>query len=84
MNRQDKDAQVEHVFMHWYCLSYIGKDILHGLNANASIYIGYKQKGITLSEIERNKGEAGLKNDAVLISATYLGYMTREQFTGAK
>ena len=68
--------------LHWYCFSYIGKDIKTGLTANGCTYSGYTEEGVTLQAITENKQNAGVTDDAVLISVSYLGKMTKEVFTG--
>ena len=65
---------------YWYCFSYIGNS--GGSNANACTYVGYDKKRITKQMIEENKTYAGLGSNSVLISATFLGYMTRAEFEG--
>lgn len=69
---------------HWYCFTYIGTDLktnTHG--AYASAYSSYTKNFVTLRMINNNKQHAGLKNDAVLLSVSYLGYMTKEEFDGS-
>lgn len=66
---------------HYYCFSYSGRDSL-GNSYEANTYTGYKEKEITLSIINENKVYAGVSTNAVLISVSYLGYMTVEAFTG--
>lgn len=64
---------------HWYSFSFSGIDENSGCQCNASTYIGYKEKLITRMRIDYAKKAAGV-SDAVLLNASYLGYMTKEQF----
>lgn len=66
--------------LHWYCFSYIGKLLKDGSHCNACTYTGYEHKEVTLGMIKENKRNAGVADDAVLISVSYLGHMTREEF----
>ncbi len=51
-------------------------------NATASTYIGYSENKINMHKIREAKKSAELGPNAVMISCCYLGYMTREEFTG--
>lgn len=72
--------------LHWYCFSYYGNSRDGKLTefAHGSAYAGYKTKKITLSRIEENKAFARVSDSSVLISCSYLGLMTNEEFTGNK
>ncbi len=65
---------------HWYCFSYVGKSLVGGENCEVSTYSGLPSQKITKDIIGINKQYAGVSNNAVLISCSYLGYMTREEF----
>ena len=65
--------------MHWYCFSYVGA-VDSGLQHGCS-YVGYESENITHRNIKENKRNAGMKDDAVLVSVTRLGYMTKQEFT---
>jgi len=67
------------VRQHWYCFSYT--DIAGSISIFASTYTGYIRKGITMQRINENKKNANVRGEAVLVSCSYLGYMTREEFT---
>ncbi len=70
---------------HWFAFSYTGnnRDGSPG-QAWASTYTGYEQRdsNVTMDMIHENKAYADVADDATLISVSYLGYMTREEFTG--
>lgn len=68
--------------LHWYCFSYTGKlaDGSEG-TASASTYSGLIENKITLRRMKENKANAGMRIDAVVVSISYLGLMTREEFT---
>ncbi len=68
---------------HWFCFSYVGSSNDDGgATAYGSAYVGYLRRGVTRAMIEENKGVAGLSRDAVLVSVSYLGKMTRGTFVG--
>jgi hypothetical protein len=71
-------------YRHWYCFSFSGKidGSVVGMDCRASTYAGYKQKNITLEMITEQKKQAGVTSSAVLMSVSYLGYMTSEEFKG--
>lgn len=64
---------------HWYCFSFSGA--ANGVGASASQYLGLETKQIKKMFINYASELTGLDKGAVLISATYLGLMTNEQFT---
>lgn len=66
---------------YWYCLTYAGYIIDEpSSNGQASIYVGFIKNQVTLVEINRNKKAAGVTSEAVLLSASYLGYMAKQEF----
>lgn len=67
---------------HWFCFSYRGYNLDDGLTCDASTYTGYNHKNITLKAIKENKVHAGVRDSAVLISVSYLGYMNKEEIMG--
>lgn len=67
---------------HWYCFAYIGNDLNSNLACHASTYTGYKNKKVTMDRIMKNKAHAGVTDEAVLLSVSYLGYMSNEEFKG--
>lgn len=67
---------------HWFCFSYIGRDEETNQKVNACTYTGYNHKNITMAMIKANKKNAGVKEDACLISVSYLAHMTKEDFKG--
>lgn len=58
---------------HYYCFSFI--DSL----GFASVYKGLSNNQITMQDIDSAKLDAKVESSAVLISASYLGYMTKEE-----
>jgi len=72
---------VNALVMHWYCFSYHGKTLDGGLDCESSTYTGYPLKKVTMKMINENKENAGVTLLAVLTGCSYLGHMTREEFT---
>ncbi len=67
---------------HWYALSYRGKCLDSSHQADATTYTGYPDTNLTMDHIMEGKENAGVRGDAVLISVSYLGFMTRKEFVG--
>ena len=67
---------------HWFCFSYQGYALDNGEKCKASTYTGYPLKYVNMKMIQDNKEFAGVDKDAVLISCSYLGHMTKEDFLG--
>jgi len=65
---------------HWFAFSFIGKAIDNGSTANASVYIGYPDKRITLKRMREANAAAGVRDGAALISVCHLGFMTKQEF----
>ncbi|WKW33164.1 hypothetical protein KIH13_04530 [Pseudomonas viridiflava] len=63
---------------HTYCLTFV--DSSTGQMAYASVYAGFDEHKITLSQIADAKGAAGVTQAATLLSCSYLGHMTQEEF----
>lgn len=40
---------------HWYCFTYIGNTINGNLSATACTYVGFKDKKITMSHINKQR-----------------------------
>jgi len=76
----DLNNELEANKKHWYCFSYVGTLLDTEQQANACTYTGYDRQEISLVDINKNKENAGLKNNAVLIGLVYCGFMTRKQF----
>lgn len=62
---------------HWYCFTYAAAGM------QASTYTGYEKKGVTMQMIDENKKNAGVPQESVLLACIHLGYMTKDEFTGA-
>ena len=76
----ENTAEVDSGKLHWYSFTYQGKPINgYGISIGGS-YAGYSGEGVTLDIIRRNKERAGLERDAILLSTSYLGFMTKEEF----
>ena len=66
--------------LYYYCFSFKGLTP-NGSNADASSYAGYEsQPFFTFKEIDKQKINSGLTVGAVLLSITFLGVMTKEEF----
>lgn len=65
---------------HWYCFSFSGFDENSKKQCQASSYTGYADRNISMARIRENKAYAGVSDNAVLISCSYLGRMTKSQF----
>ena len=68
--------------LHWFCFTYSGKDNDSGRQCFACTYTGYNDKIISKRMIDHEKYNAGVKQDAVLLAVSYLGYMTKAEMTG--
>jgi hypothetical protein len=64
---------------HWYCFAFVGNSVEDGKECRSCTYTGYLDKLITMPRIKENEQYAGMKDGAVLLSVSYLGYMTKEQ-----
>lgn len=63
---------------HGYALSF-----MHPAGAtitNACVYLGYPNQLLTLPRLNAAKVQAQVPPDAVLLSANYLGFATRDEF----
>lgn len=58
---------------HYYSFAFTQRD------CQASVYIGYDDKVVTMARIEAAKKSAGLVGTSVLLSCCYLGHMTRAE-----
>lgn len=68
--------------VHWYCFSFKGTCLKTNSDCSSSICVSREEKKITMANIREGKKYAGVKDSAVLISASYLGHMTTEEFEG--
>ena len=68
--------------LHYFCFSYAGQTADTNQQCNACTYTGYNDKNITIAMIEKNKEYAGVNKNSALLSVSYLGYMTRTEFSG--
>ncbi len=66
---------------HWYAISFKGflRDEI-GMQADATAYIGFVDKRITMRRVADAKDAAGVDQDAALIAVSYLGRMPRSEF----
>jgi hypothetical protein len=55
-----------------------------GTTTTASIYLGNPKKIVTKSQINSAKKAAGMSSDAVMLSCSYLGKMTKYEFVFSK
>lgn len=69
------------VMYHYFCLTFIGST--NNGHAYASTYLGLKDKKINKQLVDDNKLKAGIDIGAVLLSASYLGYMSEEEMKGS-
>jgi hypothetical protein len=65
---------------HYYAFSFMYKAA--GKEICGSVYWGLDQKKVTLAHIEKAKDAAKVPKGSVLISCSYLGYMTDDEFRG--
>lgn len=66
---------------YWFCFSFRG-DFKDGGAGVASYYAGFLTKKITEKRIEDSKINLGMKENTVLMSLSYLGFMSRSEFSG--
>jgi len=70
--------------LHWFCFSYVGDHAEASISTgtvHGSTYTGYAEKKITIKNIKENKAYAKMSEDSAVVSISYLGHMTREEFT---
>ena len=60
---------------YWYCFVFRTQD------KYSSCYGAYSKKCINLNRIKESKKFAGLDDDSLMISCTYLGFMTKIEFS---
>ena len=53
---------------HWFAFAFTGKQEACGTPCDASLYIGYPDKKITLGRIQACKTDAGVTQEAAMIS----------------
>lgn len=61
---------------HWYRLVFIEGATVHALT------LGVCKKEIRATEIIKAKEDLGASEDAIFISSSYLGYMTKSEYLG--
>ena len=67
----------------WYCFSFVGKNAENGCSCDSSMYSGLPSRKITKSIIDDNRKYAGVNPEAVVVSISYLGRMTKSEFVGS-
>jgi len=63
---------------YWYAYSFQFRD--KNQTGIASHYTGHVKNVVTLKDIKEAKGATGLPKNAVLMSVSYCGKMTKEEF----
>ncbi len=63
--------------LHYFCFSFFGDN-----NTINSCEAGYKFPKITMAAIKERRRQAGVGDNAVLISVSYIGRMTKKEFRG--
>lgn len=65
--------------LHYYCFSFKSTNGIS--TTEGSAYIGYVEKDfITMARLNAAKAGAEMPQNAVVVSISYLGYMTPEEF----
>ncbi|KXS55140.1 MAG: hypothetical protein AWU57_486 [Marinobacter sp. T13-3] len=64
---------------HWWSISFNGRNRETGIPCDGCAYIGFPDDRLSIARIKRAKQAAGVTDDAVMIAATYMGYMTRAE-----
>lgn len=68
---------------HWYSFVFVYSVV--GVTTQSSTYIGYAEKDkITMDRVKDARFHAGCPNDALMLSVSYLGAMTKEEFFDEK
>ena len=75
---QDEESYKPEELLHYYSFSFIGFEKESGDTLYTSIYVGYKDKHITVKRIEAAKINSDNTENAVLLSCCYLGKMTND------
>ena len=65
---------------HWYNISYMGTNLVTKKCCSASVRVGFINKELSKHQLDFHKATAGLAYDAAIISVSYLGAMTHEEF----
>ena len=73
---------IDEIKVHWFCFSFSGVHAESGRDATACTYVGYSDSKITMPKINAQKIQSSLTENAILISVSPLGYMTKAEFTG--
>lgn len=66
--------------LHYYCFTFY--EVQGSASAHASAYFGFEQPRVTLKNIAAAKHGAEVSDRATLLSCSYLGHMTSEEFKG--
>jgi hypothetical protein len=66
-------------YKHWFAFSFAYMD--QSRNVQASVYIGYPDRQITLARIDGAKKDAEVPETSVLLAVSYLGCMTKAEFS---
>lgn len=65
---------------HWW--SFVFSQTTNGATTTASVYMGWEQgEYVNIPRINSAKEAAGVSQEAVMLSCSYLGYMTKELMT---
>ena len=65
---------------HWYSFCFMQTDPITNTMTFGNGYSGLRYQRVTLQAIETAREYAGVTDGAVLMSVSYLGYMTVDQF----
>ena len=63
--------------LHWYHLSFVGRDNQGNASCTGSATAGYHNKVITLNNIKENRIYADMHPTSILLNCSYLGYTTK-------
>lgn len=62
---------------HWW--SFVFSQTTKGATTTASVYMGWEQGSyVNVPRINSAKDSAGVSQEAIMLSCSYLGYMTKE------
>ena len=66
--------------LYWYSFSFYESKRGKGITF-ASVSLGLEDKNVTLADINLAKNTLGLPRSAIIISISYLGYITEKAYT---
>ena len=66
---------------HWYAFTFMYSNAVRMCYVYTSVYIGYNDRNVTLPRIKAAKLAQGIPESAVLMSVSYLGYMSEDEFS---